>query len=540
MIDAMQGVVDEPALDLPENADLFDALPPLFVPWAIDDGSQVIRHDGYDVESWDAAVRDYGKLREAVEGASTRLITALPLFRDVFWSFYKQSPTIGPIVALTPAHAINRQIVEQILGTTEWRQTRAAGTSGDPIASAMATLGVAYSAIQALDAATVADVNRLHELESGAAALFAQATALTDLAEQAEGDRARDLFEQAERARTEAERQQTELEQAAAALATEDEAREEALRRAARSGLTRAMGEIAEEAEAVRVFGGGYGGGGGGAQQFTAKDRIALAQMVQGSRRLKQMMAIAGRQITIALDVQATKVPYPPTEVAGITFGNDPALVLPSELALLMLPQTKLLFYKGMAERSLMQWELIGRRPQGQGPVIVAVDESGSMSGPCGPYPKTVWAGGTLLAFLAIARLQKRDLVVLHFAEQGQLRVDVFPGGEGPYQETLRCAEHFYNGGDTRFEPWMRKATDLVQTSQPKADVIVLTDGLTTIDRTVLGEFNAARKAMEMRSYGVLIGTTQGMRELSLCSDAVLTLDDLSQDLPILNDIFAI
>ncbi len=45
---------------------------------------------------------------------------------------------------------------------------------------------------------------------------------------------------------------------------------------------------------------------------------------------------------------------------------------------------------------------------------------------------------------------------------------------------------------------------------------------------------------MEMRSYGVLIGTTQGMRELSLCSDAVLTLDDLSQDLPVLNDIFAI
>ena len=540
MSDAMQGAADVTARDLPEDAGALDAFLPLFVPRAVDDGSQVIRHDGYDVEAWDAAVRDYGKLREAVEVASTRLITALPLFRDVFWSFYKQSPAIGPIVSLTPAHGINRQIVEQILGTTEWRQTRASGTPGDPIASAMATLGVAYSAIQALDAATVADVNRLHELESGAAALFAQATALTDLAEQAEGDRARDLFDQAERARAQAERVQAERVQAAAALTTEDEAREEALRRAARTGLTRAMGEIAAEAAAVRVFGGGYGGGGGGAQQFTAKDRIALAQLVQGSRRLKQMMAIAGRQITIALDVQATKTPYPPTEVAGITFGNDPALLLPSELGLLMLPETELLFYKGMAEHSLMQWELAGRQPQGQGPVIVAVDESGSMNGSCGPYPKTVWAGGTLLAFLAIARLQKRDLVVLHFAEERQLRVDVFPNGEGPYQETLRCAEHFFNGGDTRFESWMRKATDLVQTSQPKADVIVLTDGLTHIDRAVLAEFNAARKAMEMRSYGVLIGTTQGMQELSLCSDAVLTLDDLSQDRMILNDIFAI
>ena len=540
MSNVMPGAASAAVPDHPEDIDLFDAFPPLFVPQAIADGSQVIRHDGYDVEAWDAAVRDYGKLRHTVETASQRLITALPLFRDVFWSFYKQSPTVGPIVPLTPAYAINRQMVEQILATTEWRQTRASGTPGDPIASAMATLGVAYSAIQALDAATIADANRLHELESGAAALFAQATALTDLAEQAEGDRARDLFEQATRAREAAERQQTEAEQAAAALATEDESRDEALRRAARAGLTKAMTAIAEEAEAGRVFGGGHGGGGGGAAQFTAKDRIALAQMVQGSRRLKQMMAIAGRQITIALDVQATKVPYPPTEVAGIAFGNDPALLLPSELALLMLRETELLFYKGMAERSLMQWELVGRRPQGQGPVIVAVDESGSMNDSCGPYPKTVWAGGTLLAFMAIARLQKRDLIVLHFAETSQLRVDIFPNGEGPYQDTLRCAEHFFNGGDTRFEPWMRKATDLVQTSQPNADVIVLTDGLTRIDRTVLAEFNAARQAMEMRSYGVLIGTTQGMQELAACADAVLTLDDLSQDLPILTDIFAI
>lgn len=525
---------------LPEGDDIIDAFPPLFVPRAIEDGSQSIRHDGYDVEAWDAALRDYGKLREAVEGASQRLVTALSLFRDVFWSFYKPSPAIGPIVPLTPAYGINRQIIEQLLGTTEWRQTRASGTPGDPIASAMATLSVAYGAIQALDAATIADVNRLHELETGAAALFAQATALTDLSEQAEGDRAGELFRLAEHARAEAVQRQTELEQAAAALATDDEAREEALRRAARSGLTRAMSEIADEAEAMRVFGGGYGGGGTGHSQFTARDRIALAQMVQGSRRLKQMMAIAGRNITIALDVQATKVPYPPTEVAGITFGGDPALLLPSELALLMLPETELLFYKGMAEQSLFQWELIGRRPEGQGPVIVAVDESGSMNSPCGPYPKTVWAGGTLLAFMAIARLQRRDLVVLHFAEQGQLRVDTFPNGEAPYLDTLRCAEHFFDGGDTKFEPWMKKATDLVRTSQPKADVIVLTDGLTRISRTVLAEFNAARKQMEMRSYGVLIGTTQGLQELSLCIDAVLTLEDLSQDLPILHDIFAI
>ena len=134
MSNVMPGAASAAAPDHPEDIDLFDAFPPLFVPQAIADGSQVIRHDGYDVEAWDAAVRDYGKLRHTVETASQRLITALPLFRDVFWSFYKQSPTVGPIVPLTPAYAINRQMVEQILATTEWRQTRASGTPGDPIA----------------------------------------------------------------------------------------------------------------------------------------------------------------------------------------------------------------------------------------------------------------------------------------------------------------------------------------------------------------------------------------------------------------------
>jgi uncharacterized protein with von Willebrand factor type A (vWA) domain len=516
-----------------------DSVPPgLFAPRAIDDGSQCLLHDGFDVHAFERAAADYGKLGEAVAALRPRLITAVPLLRDLFWSFYKPGPSVAPIVPLTAAHQLNRQIVEQVMATTEWRQTRASGTIGDPLTAAMAALGVAYRAVEALSEATIAEANRLHELESGAAALFDQATALTDLADQAEGDRGRALFEQAEAARAEAERLQREAEQAAAALEAGMEEREEAVRRAARAGLGRTIGELDEAAAAIKVFG-GYGGGGGHVP-LTTRDRVALAQMVNGSRRLKQMMALAGRQQTVALEIQATKVPYPPTTVAGITFGNDISLLLPSELALLALPETRPLFYKGFAESSLMQWELVGREPQGQGPVIVAVDESGSMNGMLGPYSKSTWAGATLLAFLAIARLQGRDLVVFHFAEAGQLRIDHFPKGQAPYQEVIACADHFFNGGDTRFEPWMQQATDLVQAGLPRADVICLTDGLTRIDRGVLEAFNITRKAMEMRSFGVLIGTRQGEGELASCTDAVLTLDNLAEDLPILQTIFAI
>ena len=49
--------------------------------------------------------------------------------------------------------------------TTEWRDARAAGTVGDALTSAMATIGTAGRVLAALDDATVARVNELAELE---------------------------------------------------------------------------------------------------------------------------------------------------------------------------------------------------------------------------------------------------------------------------------------------------------------------------------------------------------------------------------------
>jgi hypothetical protein len=44
-----------------------DGAPPgLFAPRAIDDGSQCLLHDGFDVHAFERAAADYGKLGEAV------------------------------------------------------------------------------------------------------------------------------------------------------------------------------------------------------------------------------------------------------------------------------------------------------------------------------------------------------------------------------------------------------------------------------------------------------------------------------------------
>src|SRR6266545_2772233 len=187
----------------------------------IRDGSRALLHDGYDVQLFHEAAGEYPKLAELIASARARLITAPALICDMFWSFYKHAPEIRPVVPLTPAHQLHANILEHLIATREWHEVRAAGTIGDVFNSAVATIGAAESALGALSAAVVAEVNHLHELESGAADLFAQAQALADEAEQVEDTSSR----------------------------------------AARAGMRAAAEQIEDATAAIKTFGGGYGPG---------------------------------------------------------------------------------------------------------------------------------------------------------------------------------------------------------------------------------------------------------------------------------------
>src|SRR5262249_3602465 len=148
---------------------------------AIADGSQAIAHDGFDVETFEQAVDDYARLGRTVEETSGVIRTGSALLRDLFWSFHKRSPRVAPVTPLSPAHEINREIIEQVLSTTEWREMRESGTVGDPLSSAMATIGCAASAVAALDKETIRYINQLHDLVGDVQQLFARAEALDEL-----------------------------------------------------------------------------------------------------------------------------------------------------------------------------------------------------------------------------------------------------------------------------------------------------------------------------------------------------------------------
>ena len=523
-----------PADDDEQRASSDDAV----APGAIVDGSQVIAHDGYDVDAWSAAARDYRRLGRLAEEAGERLRTAPALLRDLFWGFSKATPRIAPPVPLTAAHELNRQLVEQVMGTVEWRRVRAAGTIGEPLTSAMATIGAARRVLAALDDATVGQFNDLAALEAEAADLLARADLLDDLAGQAAGDRAADLFAQAAEARRQADAACQQAEAVQQQVAARAEERADTVRRAARAGLAAAEAEIDEANQALKAFGGGYGvgAGPGAGPTLSTREKIALAQQVTQNPKLQQIAALAGRLTRVALQVQSTRVSHPPDEITSITIGDDLAHVLPSELALLGDPDLEDLFWARFVERRLFVYELIGHERQGQGPVVLAIDNSGSMAG-----AKEVWSKAVAVALLAIAGKQRRDLAVLHFGGTPQeLRLFRFARGQASPQELIACCTHFFGGG-TQFEPWMLAALRLIDESAfTKADVICLSDGLVAIDPAVRAEWQRRRQERGMRTFGILIGTREGAGVLAGISDALLTLDSLEDDRQVLQTIFAV
>jgi uncharacterized protein with von Willebrand factor type A (vWA) domain len=510
---------------------------------AIVDGTQVLSHDAYDVQGFDHAVQTYHRLADTVSTAGHELHTAPALIRDLFWSFHKWAPQISENVSLKPAFAINRQIVEEIMSTTEWRLLRETGSINDPMITSIATIGACERAIKALDPNSRIQINQLAAASEAAERLFDQAAALDKEAARASGQEVEELRNRAAQARAEAERQEQEAVEMEESLGADDDDRQWAIRQGARQGMAEALDEVEAIQNAIAAFGGGYSTssrGSGASGEMTAQEKITLAMRVMKSPKLKLIAEMCGRFTRIALSIQQGRVNHPPSEVVSITLGNDLAHLLPSEVALLGDSELEDLFFLKFSERRLLQYELEGRELQGRGPIILALDESGSMEDSISGIIKDTWAKAVMLGLLAIARQQQRDFAIIHFSGPKQLCTDIFPKGESNPLELLNAVDYFFGGG-TVFDPWMKAAARLVEQDQfDRADVIVVSDGVAGLSKPAETEWQKSRAARRMRCYAILIGTNQGAELLGRISDAVMTLDDLKQDLDVLEKVFSI
>lgn len=282
--------------------------------------------------------------------------------------------------------------------------------------------------------------------------------------------------------------------------------------------LENLLSQAAQDAQQAKnqvedlVAGSQPGSGAAEMQKLPLRQQLELAQMLKNNRQVKKVAEWAGRFKTIARKKQKSKHVFS-VERDGVIQGDNPELLLPTELAMLNNPATKLDFYRRFTEKQTLQYSPEGKDAAGKGPIVLCLDQSGSMDG------RKEQAAGFALAIAMIAKRQGRDFAYIPFSSNvGE--VLLFPRGKIPVDGILRIATEFIDGG-TNFQQPLEKAIDTIQRRKrfKNADIIFVTDGEARLDGEFLRQYHSTKKKLGFQCMGCLLGDESGGRVLEQFTD---------------------
>lgn len=379
------------------------------------------------------------------------------------------------------------EVLQQAQSLPEWKslQQRA---NGDAWAS-----GIASAAAMEVIAPTLPELPK-----EDVQALEEQLAFLGDLGKQAGATSPKHLRKTAE-----LKRRIAEAKAQAQSVAQQVRARAASVRSAIRGAAQQAEAQIQEIGEAMGGLGCGIGQGFGaaGAARITAP-RSEIVAKLRTDDRIRRIARLAGRLRAQAIAKQMTKARKYAEEIADVGQGAEVSRLLPSELALLGDEDHELLLFQRLTERSAMQYELRGRETRIEGPIILLIDESGSMSG-----TNDEWAKGVALALCEIAARQKRPFAVIHFDTEVS-RVDRFDDPTKLDFNAVLDMATWFTGGGTALATALRAGLDLVREARDtnakikRSDLVLISDGV-DYDYDAQAEVLGECKEEGVATYGI-------------------------------------
>lgn len=259
------------------------------------------------------------------------------------------------------------------------------------------------------------------------------------------------------------------------------------------------------------------------------QEKMQLLDRLRNNPKLKRIAELAGRYKRMAFAMQKQQIKHGTDAIHNVILGDDIGRILPSEAMKLNHPLLKKLFKVALLEKKVLQYEYKGKEKIAKGAIIICVDSSGSMNG----IPE-VWSKSVALGMVEIAKIQKRDVYVIHFdsSPKEALHTNYFPkDGSWGIEEVLDMAE-YYSGGGTYFEPPLDLSRDKIMEQEQfsKADIVFVTDGESTVTDAWLKDFKAWKKEKNVRVYSILINTYRGTTvSLDLFSDKAFSLNDINE-----------
>jgi uncharacterized protein with von Willebrand factor type A (vWA) domain len=299
--------------------------------------------------------------------------------------------------------------------------------------------------------------------------------------------------------------------------------------RSTRAALADAA-QAADEAEAV-----GAGLGLGAETSLDAAKLAGYTRRLRMSGNLANIMRMAGRFIAKARQLQRQRTDLPGMEITGVELSGDLSRLLPVESSLIAgaVPELELLALSRLTQRRSLSYRRITREPMAMGPIVVSVDESGSMDG-----DRIEAAKGLALAMASIARAQRRPFLLSAFSGTADIRT-----ASGSPDAIVEWCEKFYGGGTVLDGPLHTLPT----TAWPagpvgaKSDHIIITDDDVGVSDGLLAEYHAWAKKHGVRTFGIAIDVRGEPKTLArFCDGGCWTLPDLDLNNPAVDVILSI
>ncbi len=263
---------------------------------------------------------------------------------------------------------------------------------------------------------------------------------------------------------------------------------------------------------------------------------------VRNDSTLRAIMQLAGRMRALAQALQRTKVRHGADEIAGVEPTSDVARLVPSELAQLACGIDEL---ELLALHRLVQCQSLGRQLRatekvGRGPIVVCIDESGSMSG-----DRIIAAKALACAMAWLARHQRRWIALVAYSGDATARAYTAAPGRMDPAALIEWLSRQMGGGTT---------LDVIADTLPddlwpawraagmpagKTDLIVITDDEIYAPDKQVQRLLDWRARESVRAYGIAIGTrTVGV--LGRICDRTWCVPELALDSLALSEIFSI
>ena len=474
--------------------------------------NHVLWWDEYDEEHWHG-VSDSPNIEKVIEEGED-LINARfgQLTSDVFGSLFQIRPDF--VGGELPQHLErNKILLEEMMESQEYKEFRTHSRL-DTFSSAVGTISMTENILEHIR-------NNPQDKEA-----FEQSP------EGSPGEDQGDDDQQEGEGQEEGEDKEGGKQGSSAQQSKEQKEAEERRRATVRKVVRKALKQAKEDVEQIKAAFGGYGLEDADLQHGGAElqERMKLAERIKGNPHLLEIAQLAGKLSRITLQKRQTQYTEVSEEIYDLELGNDIEHLTASELANLSIEELEDDFYRRFAEGSLQQYKLRGREKLGKGPVVVAIDSSGSMGG-----HRDVWSKAVVLAILRIAEKENRVVHYLNFNTSIQDEVTLRPGT--PKDKIMDLIARGVSGG-TNFQIPLQHAVNAInddtttdgQGGLAKADVVFITDGECHVDEHWSDEFKRLREEREVNVVTVLVGHSGQQDTIDRISDNTVDLVPVFQE----------